>query len=447
MTSRTFFPYSILLSAGLFLYGATVHAQTISLSLQDAVSMAIKNNRQLKAANIDISVAQEQRKVARSLSLPSAGIGAQYAHYFDLPVFFGLGETNDKDKVPYSRFGGRDQFSAALSASYPVYNPAARPSQREAQLQEKASRSSYAIKEIDISAAVKRTYLGILVLNQRLKLQYESLQRNKKALQDASSLLAQGRALRVDTLRAYTSVKNLEPDILRLNKAIEVGKLQLTTLIGIDSLQEVNLTDSLLRHPEAIVIPQETAVYEEAKANRPDLQQLNINRQISEQGIALAKARRLPVVSLVGQYQLQTQARKFDFTNASWPAASFAGAQVTVPLFSGSSNLAKIRQAKLSYEQSGIEITDAYEQLKTEVRQVVANLQETFERMQTQLQVQTTASESYTIVQYRYQKGVTTRLELTDAELALTTAQLNYLEAVYDYLSARIELDRTTGKQ
>jgi outer membrane protein TolC len=116
-------------------------------------------------------------------------------------------------------------------------------------------------------------------------------------------------------------------------------------------------------------------------------------------------------------------------------------------LFSGSSNLAKIRQAKLSYEQSGIEITDAYEQLKTEVRQVVANLQETSERMQTQQQVQTTAGESYTIVQYRYQKGVTTRLELTDAELALTTAQLNYLEAVYDYLSARIELDRTTGKQ
>ncbi|HEU4551604.1 MAG TPA: TolC family protein [Chitinophaga sp.] len=446
MIIRTFFKYCILSAAGLLLYGATGNAQTLSLSLHDAVSLAIRHNRALKAAGIDVRIAQEQRKVARSLSLPSAGIGAQYAHYFDLPVFFGLGETDDKNKVPYSRFGGRDQFTAALSASYPVYNPAARPSQREAQLQEKASRSSYAAKEINISAAVKRTYLGILVLNERLKLQYESLQRNNKALQDARSLLAQGRALRVDTLRAYTTVKNLEPDMLRLNKAIEVGKLQLTTLIGIDTVQDVILTDSLL-HPDAITIPGEAAVYETAKANRPDLQQLNLNRQIRGQGIALAKARRLPVVSLVGQYQLQTQAHRFDFFNASWPAASFAGAQVTVPLFSGSSNLAKIRQARLSYEQSGIQLTDAYEQLKTEVRQVVANLQETFERMQTQEQVKTTAAESYTIVQYRYQKGVTSRLELTDAELALTTAQLNYLEAVYDYLSARIELDRTTGKQ
>lgn len=77
----------------------------------------------------------------------------------------------------------------------------------------------------------------------------------------------------------------------------------------------------------------------------------------------------------------------------------------------------------------------------------MANLQETHERMQTQAQVKETAKLSYNIVQYRYSKGVTSRLELTDAELALTTAQLNYLEAVYDYLAARIELDRTRGKQ
>jgi hypothetical protein len=51
--------------------------------------------------------------------------------------------------------------------------------------------------------------------------------------------------LRVDTLRAYTSVKNLEPDLLRLTYAVEVGKQQLKTLIGVDSLHEIELSDSL----------------------------------------------------------------------------------------------------------------------------------------------------------------------------------------------------------
>ena len=65
--------------------------------------------------------------------------------------------------------------------------------------------------------------------------------------------------------------------------------------------------------------------------------------------------------------------------------------------------------------------------------------------MHTQLKVKETALLSYDIVQYRYEKGVTSRLELTDAELALTSAQLNYLEAVFEYRRAEIELARTRG--
>ena len=111
---------------------------------------------------------------------------------------------------------------------------------------------------------------------ERLNLQKESLERNEKALQDAKSLLAQGRALRVDTLRAYTSVKNLEPDLLKISYAIEVGKQQLRTLTGLDSLQEFELTDSLVLPGSAEVLSEE-AVYQEAKLHRadclPDLQQ------------------------------------------------------------------------------------------------------------------------------------------------------------------------------
>lgn len=436
-----------LLTAALALSAVSTYTQTLSLSLQDAVAQGVQHNRTLKASNLDVDIAKEQVRVARSLSLPSAGLGAQYAHYFVMPAFFGFGETNataDKDKIPYTRIGGRDQFSGTISAAYPLYNPSARPSLREAQLQEKASRTDYAGKEIDLVASIKRTYLGILVLNERLKLQHESLQRNQKALQDARSLLAQGRGLRVDTLRAYTSVKNLQPDILKLTYAIDVGKLQLVTLMGLDSTQDVTLTDSLTLK-ESELVPSEEEVYDQAKRQRPDLQILELQQQIREQQTSLAKAQRLPVVNAVGQYQIQSQARRFDFANAWWPSATFAGVQVNLPLFTGFSNQAKIKQAKLAQQQSNVVLTDAQAQLKTEVRQVLANLRETAARMVTQEQVKETAKLSYDIIQYRYQKGVTTRLELTDAELALTTAQLNYLESVFDYLTARIELDRTRG--
>jgi outer membrane protein TolC len=239
-------------------------------------------------------------------------------------------------------------------------------------------------------------------------------------------------------------VENLKPDMLKLNYAIEVGRQQLITLMGMDSLTQITLTDSLVVNAP-IAIPSENELYEQALRQRPDLQALVLQRQVSEQQTSLAKAARLPVVSAVAQYQVQTQARKFDFVNANWPSTSFAGAQVVLPLFTGFSNQAKIRQAELAHNQSGIRITEAQQALKTMVKQVIANLKETYDRMQTQLKVKETALQGYDIVQYRYAKGVTSRLDLTDAELALTAAQLNYLEAVFDYRSAAIELARTSG--
>jgi outer membrane protein TolC len=421
--------------------------QEKDLGLQEAVQLAKQNNRTLKANALDISIAHEQVRVAKSLSLPAAQLGAQYLHYFALPAFFGFGETGtSSSKIPYGRFGGRDQFSGVISASYPIYNPAAAPTRRAALLQEQVSQKLYRQSAIDVAADVQQTYLGVLVLGERLKLQQESLLRNEKALADARSLLAQGRGLRVDTLRAYTAVESLKPDMLKLNYAIAVGKQQLIALMGMDSLTQITLTDSLVVNAP-IAIPSENELYEQALRQRPDLQALVLQQQVSEQQTVLAKAARLPVVSAIGQYQIQTQARKFDFVNANWPSVSFAGAQVVLPLFTGFSNQAKVRQAELAHDQSAIRITEAQQSLKTTVKQVIANVKETHERMQTQLKVKETALLGYEIVQYRYEKGVTSRLDLTDAELALTTAQLNYLEAVFQYRSAEIELARTTGNE
>lgn len=440
----SFFLHYVILTALIAVPFAGAAQEARHISLTEAVQLAKQNNRTLKADALDISIAGEQVREAKSLSLPSAHLGAQYMHYFLLPAFFGFGENGTDGKIPYSRIGGRDQFSSTLSASYSIYNPVAGPSRRAAQLQQQAAHAYYRQSSVDVAADVQQTYLGILVLAERLKLQRESLQRNEKALADSRSLLAQGRGLRVDTLRAYTAVENLKPDILKLNYAIEVGKQQLITLMGLDSLTQIALSDSLVVDATE-AIPSESELYEQALRERPELQALSLQQQVSEQQTQLAKAARLPVVSIVGQYQIQSQARKLDFTDAYWPSASFAGAQVVLPLFTGYRNQAKIRQAEYRQQQSGIRIDEAQQTLKTTVKNVIANLKETHDRMQTQLKVKETATLSYDIVQYRYEKGVTSRLELTDAELALTAAQLDYLEAVFEYRSAEIELARTVG--
>ncbi|WP_315819671.1 TolC family protein [Paraflavitalea speifideaquila] len=100
MSTKKKIVYTLLLSAGFLLPGVHSIAQSLSLSLPDAVSLAIKNNRSLKVSALDIDKAAEEVRVARSLSLPTASLGGQYLHYFVLPAFFGLGESGGEIKFP-----------------------------------------------------------------------------------------------------------------------------------------------------------------------------------------------------------------------------------------------------------------------------------------------------------------------------------------------------------
>lgn len=431
----------------LFAVGTVVPAAEAQqkLSLQDAVNLAIENNPEIAASSLEIEKSKQQKIISRSLFLPSVNLSAQANHFFKLNPFFGFGETTPNDKIPYGRLGGEDQFGAFVSAVQPLYNPQAFPALQHSRLKEEESRLELNATKISTQASVKQTYLQILVLTERINLQHESISRNKRALRDAKSLFLQGKGLRVDTLRAYTAVKNLEPDLLRLTSAVETSKLQLKALTGIDSLENIVLTDSLFL-PDPGSIPSEDEVYNAARNNHPSYRALALQEELDKQQIKVASSARIPVVNAVAQYQLQSQTNDFEYGNAYYPSSSYVGLQVSVPLFTGLSNQAKVKQAKISREQTALRSNYAYERLRASVHQVVSDSHESLARLQTATDVQETAQLSYNIIEYRYKKGVASRLELTDAELELSTAQSNYLEAVYDYLSARISLQEIMGQ-
>ena len=416
------------------------------LSLDDAVTIAKSDNPTLKASALEISRSGEQRRIAQSLLLPNVTASGVLYHYFQQQPFFGFGEESSDGKIPYGRFGGEDQFAAVVAATQPLVNFQAYPSVQKAKLKEHESNLQYKAQQLETVALVKQTYLQALVLHERIKVQEESINRNKLALQDARSLFAQGKGLRVDTLRAFTSVKNLEPLLLKLQLAEQTAKLQLKALLNIDSLTDVQLSDSLYLR-EASPIPSESEVYLEARANNPGYQILALQQELSEQQEKIAAGARLPSLSAVAAYQVNSQTRDFNYNNAYFPSSSFVGLQLAVPLFTGFSNQARVRDAALEKTQWKLRSSDAFEQLRATAHQLVADNRESFERLQTTATVSETARLSYSIVEYRYKKGVSSRLELTDAELALANAQSNYLEAVYDYLSARIALLKLMGRE
>jgi outer membrane protein TolC len=419
-------------------------AQNGTLSLDQAIERAKAHNRDLRIDSLNMSRARQETEITKGFLLPNISLTGQFQRYFQRPVFFGLTSNPNSEGISYSRFGGQEITGAQVTLAQPLYNSGARYEIQRRRLLEKQRHLLYQEKEVDVVARVKQNYVQLLVLRERLKLQKESILRNQKALADSRSLLLQGRALRVDTLRAYTSVKNLEPDVLRLTYALQISQQQLNVLMGNDIGTDYVLSDSLQLNP-ADSLPSENSIYRTALIHRQDFQIIVLTKEINDKQIDLYKSARLPVVSFISQYQLQTQTNSFRYDQAGWPPVFYAGIQFAVPVFSGMQHVNKIALGKIERKQTDIVYERAQEQLKTEVKQVLASLYETSERIKTQRNVSETAETSYSITRYRYEKGVASRLELIDSEFALTTAKSNYLEAVYDYLSAKIELDRTTG--
>src|SRR6185437_4640111 len=128
---------------------------------------------------------------------------------------------------------------------------------------------------------------------------------------------------------------------------------QLRTLAGLDSTQEIELTDSLIL-PDSEPVLSESAVYEEARQHRADLLSLDLQQQQADQQIKIAASGMKPSVSLTAQYLIQTQANQFNYFNAYYPSTPFVGAQVSVPIFNGNANKARVSQAKIEKDQTAL---------------------------------------------------------------------------------------------
>ncbi|HEY5919542.1 MAG TPA: TolC family protein, partial [Chryseolinea sp.] len=224
--------YALIITLSLFSRNSHAQQTQETLSLSEVMSLANANNKELKAAQLEIEKADQQRVIARSAFLPTISLNAQTNRYFQLQPFFGLGESAVQNKIPYARFGGENQFAAGITAVQPLFAPWASPSAQRARLQQEHSIAAAQAKRTEVVAEIRNTYLMLLVLNERIKLKQESIIRNKRVLQDSRSLFVQGKGLRVDTLRAFTAVKNLEPDLIKLSYAEETGNLRLRSLIG-----------------------------------------------------------------------------------------------------------------------------------------------------------------------------------------------------------------------
>ena len=435
-----------LIGLGLFA-SLNLQAQERKLSIEEALKLARENNKELKIERLESKSAREETILSKASMLPTISANGSYSHYFNKQVIFmpGAFTGNEGEPVVDVAVGGKNAFNTYVSLHQPIISEASRR-------QVKASRINESMQDLDakehslnLIVNVTATYYQTLLVKESIVLNKQSLVRNLRSLEDSRMLLLQGKSLKVDTLRNFIVVENLNTTISYLENQRDVLLLQLKQLIGIDKDEVLLLTDSLKHDTEVRYFSAVESASTEAIQNRPDIQLKKLNVEMNRNVLSQSKAQRLPTLSLLGMYQIQAQADNKSLDSYRWPRTSFIGLQANIPIFTGNRINSKIRQSDMQLQASQLRLEDATEKAKTELATLQNNLKEILQRLSAQERTVQAAQMNFKILDDRYKNGLSSRLELSDAELALTEAKMNQLQLTFNLKIAKLQLDKALG--
>jgi outer membrane protein len=422
-----------------------LYGQERKLSLEQALALAKENNKALRAEVLESKSLREETKIARGSMLPTLSANGSYSYYFDRQVIFmpGAFTGNESEPVVDVAVGGKNAFNSYLALHQPIVSETSRLQIKASQINESIKAANLHDTQANLNVDVTTGYYRALLIKESIALNKQSLNRNLKSLEDSRLLLLQGKSLKVDTLRNFIVVENLKTTISYLENQQNVIMLQLHQLLGTDGKESFELIDSLTHDTKLNDNAEEP--YDGVLQSRPDIQHQKLNVELSKNLVSQSRAQRLPTLSLVGAYQVQAQRDDRKFDSYSWPRTSFIGLQANIPIFSGNKVNAKVRQSNLLLQSEELRLTDVTEKARTEILTLQYNLKEVLQRLTVQEKTVHAAEINFNIINDRYRNGLSSRLELSDAELALTEAKMNHLNTVYQAKIARLQLDKALG--
>jgi len=438
-------------------------------SVNQAVDYAMKNSAQVKNALIEVSIQEQTNKEITAQAFPklTGSIAANY--YPKVPIqtfpnfiatgtYYVLQQEGVKNgsgqpiTVPsdvgfiQASFGTRFTGTAGVDLNQTLFD-----GQVFVGLQARNAAIDYARKAAEVTqeqikANIHKIYYQLVVGNKQIGTIDANITRSEKLLHDTREIYKNGFAERLDVSKVEVGLTNLKTERLRLVNQWMNGLMGLKILLGMPAKEELILTDTLSMDSESKVTA-EVLEGTYAYTNRKEYQQVELAKKLGEYNIKRYKYTYFPVLSAFGSYSYNAQRNNFDFFDfkQKWYPTALVGVRLNVPIFEGFAKDARVAKAKLELAQTvnnmenlKLSIDQEVEVARISMRSAVASLD--FQRKNMQL-----AEEVYDQAKKKYEQGLGSTLEITNAESDLKAAQNNYYSALYDAIIAIVDYRKATG--
>lgn len=283
---------------------------------------------------------------------------------------------------------------------------------------------------------VKQAYYGAIQAKYSRDVTEDTVKQTRQHLEQAKGFFDVGTRPRFDVTRAEVDLSNAKLNLIRAENALRLAVVNLNNAMGVPGAPEYAVFEGDLpfRKYEITFEKAIAAAYE----NRPDIKSVVARRQATESSVDLAVKAYYPV--LTGNAGYSYAGNEFPLARG-WNL----GATLTFPLFSGFLTKYQVEEAKANLNVLRANEETVRQTVFLEVQQAYLNLGEAEERVPTAELGVKQAQENFDIANGRYAAGVGNPIEVTDAEVALSNAKLEHIQALYDYKVAQASLEKAMG--
>lgn len=421
--------------------GITVSAEPVVMSRQQCLEVALQDNPTVKIAELEIEKVDYAKKETLAGVFPSIDFSGSYQRSIELQTIrMDLGGQSQSIKM-----GSDNTWNFGFAASLPLIAPTLWKAIDISDTQILSSLEDARASRLDLVNQVNKAYYALMLAVASKKVIQDNYD---VAIFNADVYKKQfdnGTASEYDVLRSSVQVKNIEPDLLQADIALKQCQLQLKLLMGVSVEMEI------LPDVELSELSQDMWAYpKDASLSLQDntsLRSLEIQKTILTKNVALKKLAWVPTLGASYSLAWTALSNGNALRNQQFNPYSYVALGLSVPIFSGGSKLYALKQAQVQLKEIELQKDYLINSLNMQVDLAIDNMNREAAQISTSKEGMMQAKKAYEIMQKSFEIGAASYLELRDAELANTSAQLVYLQAIYNYLVSSSELDLLLGKE
>lgn len=425
--------------------GVTIVAVTMSVLAHSALAADAQPEKTL-AECIAIAVAQHPSLKAAAASVQAGNQRVLQAVANYLPQVSALYTADRRNTSPGNRTGTAVN---APAKTFNFYNTGLNFTQvlfdfgqtlnsiRSAQAAEQSLQADQTTQRETVVLNVKQSYFNVLAARRLLAVADETVRQNQKHLDQAQGRYDVGLAARFDVTQAQVQLANAELNQVTARNSLSVARETLRNALGLIGPLDFDIVDNFDVHAMQITEPEALAM---AYDNRPELQSFRAQELATTEQIASLQKAYLPNVTGQGSYQ---------WSGPDYPLQTNwdIGAAVRLAFFNGGLTTAQVGEQKANLSNLKFNEEVLRQNIALEVRQATLNLEQAAESIRVADKGQEQARENIELAEGRYKTGVGNIIELTDAQASRTTAEANYVQALYTYKTTVAALEKATAKQ